>query len=127
MLAMKQSPVQESYRQNQVQPTSYPSTYARPRQQSVLWHRISTLGCITACCAIFWFVANTGAKIDNLNYKIDQLQTSVHTASADNASLSLKVDQLQQPDRILGIAMGQLHMQWASPVHIQATAPQTKH
>lgn len=80
-----------------------------------------------ACGAIFWGVANTGAKIDSLNYKIDQLQTNVHTASADNASLTLKVDQLQQPDRILSIAMGQLHMQWASPVHIRATAPQTKH
>lgn len=124
MLAMKQSPVQESYRQSYGQSTPNISVSVRPRR---FWQRASAISCILACTAVFWSIANTGAKIDNMNYSINKIQTQIQTASAENASLTVQVDKLQQPERILGIAIGQLHMHIATPVHIQAASIQANH
>jgi cell division protein FtsL len=127
MLAMKQTSMQESYRQNQSLPTTRVSTSANQRPKHVFWQRASIVGCILTCSAVFWMIANNGAKIDSMNYSIDKMQSQIQKASAENASLTSQVDNLQRPERILGIATGPLHMQYASPVHIQASSSQSKH
>lgn len=65
---------------------------------------ISMWSCILFCGAVFWFIAGQGAKIDAVNYQIDNLTTQIQQKSAENASLTTKVDALMQPARILDFA-----------------------
>lgn len=65
---------------------------------------ISMWACILFCGAVFWFIAGQGAKIDAVNYQIDNLTTQIQQKSAENASLTTKVDALMQPARILDFA-----------------------
>ncbi|MCL6515371.1 cell division protein FtsL [Alicyclobacillus sp.] len=86
------------------------------------WDKISTLGCIALSAAVIWWVASQGAAVRQMSNRIDRLQTQIQRATAENASLSAQVDELSKPDRILGIAINQLHMRHASPVQIVSGA-----
>lgn len=77
--------------------------------------------CIGVVVAAFWFVASFGAKIDSANYQIDNLQSQIKAQTAENASLTAKVARLQEPSRILGIALG-AGEKYANPVTISTTS-----
>ncbi|WP_029420621.1 septum formation initiator family protein [Alicyclobacillus macrosporangiidus] len=81
------------------------------------WERISTLACIALSAGVVWFVASTGAAIQQMSNQIDRLQTQIQRASAENATLAAQVDTLSKPDRILSKAE-KLGARYASPVQI---------
>ncbi len=96
-------------------------TKSRQKQWSFA-DKVTILGGIVVCTAAVWFLGSVGARIDSMNYSIDSLQSQVQQSAAENASLTAQADSLQQPARILGIALGKLHMQYKPPVQIGSTA-----
>jgi cell division protein FtsB len=90
-----------------------------PRRELV----ITVLAILLAASSV-WFLTNRDAKIHSLDYSIDQLQGQVQQMNAANAWMSAQVDEMQEPTHILNIAVGQLHMQFAAPVHISADSNQ---
>lgn len=91
----------------------------QPKEMS-LGDRIVIFSAVAISAVSVWFIASVGARIDGLNYSIDNLQSQVQKDAANNASLNAQVDQLSQPSRILSIALGSLHMQYKSPVQVGA-------
>lgn len=126
MLAIKQNMPQESHRQSQVQTPHVTRPNRAGKNASLLWERASVLGCIMACAMVLWMVAANGGRIAAMNYSIDKMQAQAQKVSAEDASLTAQVDSLQKPERILHVALSELHMQYATPVQIQA-ANQSKH
>jgi cell division protein FtsL len=116
MLAVKQTTVRET----QTRSTQHTQAQTRARTRSSLRDRLSLGVCLVTCVGAGWFIASTGARIDKLSYSVDSMQTQIQKTQAENASLTSKVDELMRPSRILGIALGRLHMQYADPVQIQS-------
>jgi len=102
-------------------PQQQPRTQIARAPHSQGWNRVSLVGCIVACFAATWMLTTTGASLYNENYQNVKLQTQIQTLSATNASLTAKVDELQRPGRILGIALGPDHMQYANPIQIASS------
>lgn len=82
------------------------------------WNYLSLVGCLVVGFAAVWMIANSGASIYTLNYQNIELQSKIQTLSATNASLTAKVDELERPARILGLALGSYHEQYANPIRI---------
>lgn len=85
-----------------------------------LFDKVSAVVCLCLCVGTAWFIADRGAAISRLNYQVDQMETQIRQVQAENQTLANQVDQLMRPSRILGIALGKLHMQYAQPVQIPA-------
>lgn len=77
---------------------------------------------LSACCILsfvaVWMVATKGADVYRLNGANMQMQNQISQQSALNATLSTKVAQLEQPSRILNVAINHLHMQYKTPLVI---------
>lgn len=95
------------------------------RQKVPLHDSVVTLVCIAIPFALVWLLTAQDAKIHRMTYAIDQLQGQVQQTGISNADLSANVDKLTEPARILHIALGELHMQFASPLQI-SDAPRSK-
>lgn len=93
-----------------------------PVKKSGLMDRISMFSCIFVCAGVAWFIANTGAKTDALNYQVSHLQTEINQVSATNAALTTQVNRLSDPGRIEAIAQTRLHMKFENPVNISGSA-----
>ncbi len=81
-------------------------------------NRLSIILCVALAVSALWFVSAKGAEIYSLSYANVKLQTQIQKMTASNASLTAQVDELERPSRILNIALGKLHMQYANPVRI---------
>ncbi len=114
MLAVKQRAQNEVHIRGQQHERKQPQV----RQRLSLRDRVSVFTCLAVCVGTVWFIANQGAKIDQLNYNIDKMQSQIQTVQAENQSLANQVDQLMRPSRILDIALNRLHMKYADPVQI---------
>lgn len=114
MLAVNQGPLHGA--QPQTREQARPRAKERPRLS--LRDRVSTCLCIALSVGTIWFIASQGAKIDRINYNVDHMQVQIKQTQAENQTLASQVDELMRPSRILGIAVGQLHMQYANPVQI---------
>jgi cell division protein FtsL len=88
------------------------------RRRVPLQDSIVSLACIAIPFAVVWLLTGQDVKIHRMTYAIDQLQGQVQQTGISNADLSAEVDELTQPARILNIAVGELHMQFASPLQI---------
>jgi cell division protein FtsL len=117
MLAVKQRAQNEVQYRGHVQEQR--RTQARPRVS--LRERISAFACLALCVGTVWYIADQGAKIDQMNYNIDKMQSKLQMMQAENQALANQVDQLMRPSRILDIALNKLHMQYANPVQIPDT------
>jgi cell division protein FtsL len=117
MLAVKQRALHEAHTRGQ----QHERKQSQVRQRMSLRDRISVFTCLALCVGTVWFIADQGAKIDQLNYSIDKMQTQIQTVQAENQSLANQVDQLMRPSRILDIAVNRLHMKYADPVQIPET------
>ncbi|MBX5435594.1 MAG: septum formation inhibitor [Alicyclobacillaceae bacterium] len=95
-------------------------TAPRPSARAARWNRVSAVLCIAFGTAVMWAVAGQAAAVERINDHIGQLRSEIAKTEAVNASLTAQVDQLTRPSRILGIAMGRLHMRYANPVQIPA-------
>lgn len=115
MLATKQTVRVEETQIPSRQPNS--RVKARPREMS-LRDRIVISAAVAVAAGAVWFLASVGARIDRLNYSIDNLQNQVQQSTAENASLNAQVDQLSQPSRILSIALNKLHLQYKNPIQV---------
>lgn len=98
-----------------------PRVKSRAKEMS-LRDRLVIYAAVAVSTVALWYVASAGAKIDQLNYNIDNLQGQVQQAVADNASLTAQVDKLSQPSRILNIALGSLHMQYKNPIQVGSSS-----
>lgn len=93
------------------------------RPEVSLWDRATAFGCIGIATAILWVIAGVGGKISSTNNQIYQLQMTMQSVSATNATLTAQVDNLTRPTRILNVALNQLHMHYANPIVIPAGNP----
>jgi hypothetical protein len=118
MLAMKHNTVQDILRDTRLEEQYLGGAVVQPTRGMSLGNRISMFACVLACAASTWFVAVQGGKIDGINYNIDRLQGQIQQAKAENASLSVSVDALKEPSRILRIALNLLHEDYANPVQL---------
>jgi|GEM_PF-6428489 len=121
MLAERNHAVEE--RRTIEQPRWQPPV--QPRQQTrtkSFFDKVSMFGCIAVTVAAFWFLAGNSAKVDAMNQSLAKMQSTISQVSAENAALQTKVDELRRPSRILSIALGQLHMKYATPVNINTPA-----
>ena len=82
------------------------------------FNRVSMILCIAVALGALWSVCARGAMIYSTSYGNVKLQTQIQKMSADNAARTAQVDELERPSRILNIALGKLHMQYANPVRI---------
>ncbi len=114
MLAAKQTTVRET----QTRSRQHNQQQTKAHTRSALRDRLSLGLCLVTCVGVGWFIASTGAQIDKLSYSVDNMQTQIQKVQGENASLMSQVDELLQPSRILGIALGRLHMQYADPVQV---------
>jgi cell division protein FtsL len=94
---------------------------AQTRPRVSLRERISAFACLALCVGTVWYIADQGAKIDQMNYNIDKMQSKLQMMRAENQALANQVDQLMRPSRILDIALNKLHMKYADPVQIPDT------
>lgn len=118
MLAMKSNA--ESYRVQTEE--RYVSRSRRvDEKKSERLNKVSMVLCVAIALSALWFVCAKGALIYSMSYGNVKLQTQIQKMAADNASLTAQVDELERPSRILNIALGKLHMQYANPVRIDGS------
>ncbi|GMA49178.1 hypothetical protein GCM10025857_05350 [Alicyclobacillus contaminans] len=121
MLATKETVLRERTEHHGALPGDGAHSRAQARQA---WKgALGWVCCVATCVGAGWFVAAKGAEIDQLSYQVDHMQAQIQKTQAENASLSSTVDELLRPARILGIALGRLHMQYANPVQISNGNP----
>ncbi|QSO49463.1 hypothetical protein [Alicyclobacillus mengziensis] len=103
---------------SQTAPIESPRIHKGVVQASVKKFGMASMwACVIAGVAVFWFIATMGARIDAANYKIDNLQSQIQSQTAENASLTAKVDQLKEPSRLLQQALKD-GAHYANPVTI---------
>ncbi len=120
MLAMKNNA--ESYQEAELERIrDYGGRDSRP-QKKEHYHRVSMVLCIMTAISALWVVCSEGAQIYGVSFENVRLQTQIQSWSANDASLTAKVDELERPSRILNIAINQDHMQYANPVRIDGSA-----
>lgn len=85
-------------------------------------NRASLAVCCLVSFGVVWLVAGEGARIYTIDYTNTNLQTQIQQQSAVNATLGATVDQLEQPSRILNVAIDQLHMEYKNPVVISTAS-----
>jgi cell division protein FtsL len=107
-------------RESQVERPQVPAKAPRAKERFSVYDRVSIFGCILVSAAVFWFIAVQSAQIDRVNYHIASLQQQSQRLEAENAALTKNVDELKRPERILSIALHQLHMKYANPIQIPA-------
>lgn len=123
MLAMKENATSMYQDQSaRVRERNQEQGAQRAVQTHSRWNRLSMVGCIVVAFASIWMLAAEGANIDKLNYANVDLQTKIAQASAENASLTAQIDQMEQPSVILNKALNQLHMQYANPITISGVS-----
>lgn len=94
----------------------------KAKSKGAIWaNRLSLSACCIVSFGAVWMVATKGADVYRLNDTNMQLQTQISQQSALNATLSTKVAQLEQPSRILDVAINQYHMQYKTPLIIPSS------